>query len=86
MGVRSATRLVGGLSGGELGIFDANDEGVSASAANDLVHTRRVATVEFADDVYRNTLNNLPYLSNGVVIAKAWRSRQCPPLGANPSH
>ena len=28
----------------------------------------------YADDVYRNTLNNLAYLSDSVSIAKAWRS------------
>ena len=29
----------------------------------------------YADDVYRNTLNNLAYLSSSQEIAKAWRSR-----------
>jgi len=48
-GGRSATCLVVGLSGGELGIVDAGDEGVSATSSNDLDHTRRVATIDFED-------------------------------------
>ncbi|MGB0620110.1 MAG: acyl-CoA dehydrogenase family protein [Myxococcota bacterium] len=49
VGGRSATCLVVGLSGGELAIVDASEDGVSISSANDLDHTRRVATVEFAN-------------------------------------
>ncbi|MGB0620115.1 MAG: cysteine hydrolase [Myxococcota bacterium] len=40
---------------------------------------------EYADNVYRNTLNNLAYLSNSQDIAKVWRSSNSPE-GKNPSH
>ena len=38
---------------------------------------------EYADDVYRNTLNNLAYLSSSEDIAKVWRSNASP-SGSNP--
>ena len=48
LGGRSADLLIVGLASGELGIVDATQGQVTAMAAQDLDHTRRVATVEFA--------------------------------------